>query len=70
MVQHRLFRRLMDDHRINKVGKDPQDYPTQQPTHHQYFPLKHIPQYNICVFPEHLQQTFCMRSRWRDGWMG
>ena len=36
-----------DIHRITKVGKDLQDHPVQPTTYHQYFPLNHIPQYNI-----------------------
>jgi len=34
------------NHRITKVGKDPQDHPVQPFTHHQWFSLNHAPQCN------------------------
>ena len=43
------------NHRITKVGKDPQDHPVQPFTHHQWFLLNHVPQHNIQTFFEHLQ---------------
>ena len=39
-------RRTMN-HRISKVGKDPQDHPVQPFALHQWFPLNHVPQHNI-----------------------
>jgi len=43
------------NHRIAKVGEDPQDHPVQPFTHHQWFSLNHVPQHNIQMFFEHLQ---------------
>ena len=36
-----------EDHRITQIGKDFQDHPVKLSTYHQYFPLSHVPQYNI-----------------------
>jgi len=46
------------NHRITKVGKDPQDHPVQPSTLHQWFSLNHVPQHNIQMLFEHHQ------SRW------
>ena len=46
---------ILQNHRITKVGKDPQDHPVQPSTHHQWFLLKHVPQHNIQTLFEHLQ---------------
>ena len=35
------------NHRIAKVGKDPQDHPVQPFALHQWFSLNHVPQHNI-----------------------
>jgi len=43
------------NHRITKVGKDPQDRPVQPSTHHQQCWLSHVPQHNAPTFLEHLQ---------------
>ena len=43
------------DHRIAKVGKDPQDHPVQPFALHQWFPLNHVPQHSIQTLFEHHQ---------------
>jgi len=43
------------NHRIAKVGKDPQDHPVQPFALHQWFPLNHVPQHNIQTLFEHHQ---------------
>ena len=43
------------NHKIAKVGKDPQDHPVQPFTHHQWFSLNHVPQHNIQTLSEHHQ---------------
>ena len=42
-----LKRRCTQNHRITKVGKDPQDHSVQPSTHHQQFSLNHVPQHNV-----------------------
>jgi len=42
------------NHRITKVGKDPQDHPVLPFTHYQWFTLNHVPQHNVQTFLEHL----------------
>ena len=49
------------NHRITKVGKDPQDHPVQPSTHHQQFSLNIVPQHNVQTFLEHFQR------RWLHG---
>ena len=42
---------ISQNHRITKIGKDPQDHPVQPFTHHQWFSLNHVPQHNVQTFP-------------------
>ena len=50
LVMQRSGGKIWDDvyvyknHRIAKVGKDPQDHPVQPFAHHQGFLLNHVPQ--------------------------
>lgn len=46
---------LPQNHTITKVGKNFEDHPVQPSTYHQYFPLNHIPQYNIYMVLQYLQ---------------
>ena len=43
------------NHRIAKVGKDPEDHPVQPFTHHQWFSLNYVPQHNIQTLFKHYQ---------------
>ena len=43
------------NHRIAKVGKDPQDHPVQPSALHQWFSLNHVPQHNIQMLFKHYQ---------------
>ena len=43
------------NHRIAKVGEDPQDHPVQPFAYHQWFSLNHVPQHNIQMLFEHHQ---------------
>ena len=42
------------NHRIAKVGEEPQDHPVQPFAHHQWFSLNHVPQRNIQTFLEQM----------------
>ena len=56
------------NHRITKVGKDPQDHPVQPSTHHQWFSLNHVPQHNIQTFLEHLRRLVWRQVSLRRTW--